>query len=84
MPSHTEAQVPEPVHAERAMPLVFGWTVPLTGMHVPLLPRTSHAWHCPPHALLQQTPSTQLPEPHWLPAVHAWPLSARQLPSDEP
>jgi hypothetical protein len=23
---------------------------------------------------LQHTPSTQLPLPHWLAAVHAWPL----------
>jgi hypothetical protein len=28
------------------------------------------ASQAPPQAVLQQTPSTQLPEEHWLPAVH--------------
>jgi hypothetical protein len=29
----------------------------------------------PPHAVLQQTPSTQLPLPHWLAAVQEAPLA---------
>jgi hypothetical protein len=33
---------------------------PATAVQVPTLPATSQAWHCPPQALLQQTPSTQL------------------------
>jgi hypothetical protein len=33
--------------------------LPATGVHVPALPDTSHASHCPVHALLQHTPSTQ-------------------------
>jgi hypothetical protein len=48
--------------------------VPLTSVQVPTLPATSQAWHWLPQALLQQTPSTQLPLPHWLAAVQAWPL----------
>jgi hypothetical protein len=37
---------------------------PATGMHVPTDPSASHAWHWPPHAALQQTPSAQRPEWH--------------------
>lgn len=33
-----------------------------------------HAWHAPVQALLQQTPSTQLPVVHSLPAVQVAPL----------
>jgi hypothetical protein len=40
-----------------------------TGPHVPMLPATLQASQAPPHAVLQQTPSTQLPLPHWLLAV---------------
>jgi hypothetical protein len=38
--------------------------------HVPLGPTlraAEQAWHTPPHALLQQKPSMQLPLVHWLP-----------------
>jgi hypothetical protein len=35
-----------------------------TGAHVPALPGTSHFWQVPLQALLQQTPSTQKPDPH--------------------
>jgi hypothetical protein len=34
-----------------------GWPEIVT--HVPSFPAVLHAWHCPEHALLQQTPSTQ-------------------------
>ncbi len=53
----------------------FAGSVPF-GMlvHAPRLPATLHAWQRPPHALLQQTPSTQLALEHWLPPVHALPL----------
>jgi hypothetical protein len=40
-----------------------------TGLQVPTLPVTLQASQAPPHAVLQQTPSTQLPLPHWLLAV---------------
>jgi hypothetical protein len=41
-----------------------------------------HAWQGPVQAALQQTPSTQLPLPHWLLLPHAAPiaLSASQAP----
>ncbi len=38
--------------------------LPTTGVHVPVLPATSHASHSPVHALSQQTPSTQNPLTH--------------------
>ncbi len=37
---------------------------PTTSVHVPTEPSASQAWHCPPHAALQQTPSAQTPEWH--------------------
>jgi hypothetical protein len=52
------------------------WGVPVTATQVPTEPETSQAWHCPPQALLQHTPSTQLPLPHWLAAVQAPPLAS--------
>jgi hypothetical protein len=36
--------------------------------------------HVPLHALLQHTLSTQKPEAHALPLLHAWPLLVLQLP----
>jgi hypothetical protein len=41
---------------------------------VPTEPTRLHASQALPHAVLQQTPSTQLPEAHWLLVVHAGPL----------
>lgn len=37
----------------------------------------SHAWHCPVHAPLQHTPSTQLPLVHSVPALQACPFGKR-------
>ena len=65
LPPH--GAVPAPVHAPRdpcGCPLG-------TLVHAPTLPETSHAWHCAPHAALQQTPSTQKPDPHCVALVHA-------------
>jgi hypothetical protein len=45
-----------------------------TGLQVPTLPATLQASQEPPHAVLQHTPSTQLPLPHWLEAEHVAPL----------
>ena len=42
------------------------WGAPLTAVQVPSLPVTSQASHCPSQAVLQQSPSTQLPLAHWL------------------
>src|SRR5438876_5361826 len=51
-PPHTE---PSLRHAPRPP-----CGAPATGQQAPRWPGTSQAWHCPPHALLQQRPSTQL------------------------
>jgi hypothetical protein len=46
---------------------------PVTGQQVPTWPPTLQASHWPVQPPSQQTPSTQLPVPHWFPAVQAWP-----------
>ncbi len=38
---------------------------PLTPVQVPTAPATSQAWHWPPQAESQHTPSTQFPDEHW-------------------
>ncbi len=59
--SHTPA---EPRHC----------TVEGTMLHVPTLPGRLQESQAPPlHAVLQHTPSTQLPLPHWLLAVQVTP-----------
>jgi hypothetical protein len=77
----------EPSHfsAGSHAPAVFRQMVfdaAVTVAHVPLLGAPAavlHAWQSvvtpPPHAELQQMLSTQLPEVHWVPAVHAAPLA---------
>jgi hypothetical protein len=42
-----------------------------TGPHVPTLPGRLQASQAPPQAVLQHTPSTHWPLPHWLFAVQA-------------
>jgi hypothetical protein len=42
-----------------------------TGAQVPALPCRLHASQAPVHAVLQHTPSTHWPLPHWLFAVQA-------------
>jgi hypothetical protein len=71
LPSQAE---PSPAQAAR---LPRG--APVTAVHVPAV--TSQASHCPAQALLQQTPSAQLPLVHWLPALQDKPLAffGRQL-----
>ena len=65
-----QGAAPTPVQAPRAP-----CGCPLgTLAHVPTLPATSHAWHCEPHAELQHTPSTQLPEVHCDAPVQVCPL----------
>jgi hypothetical protein len=66
------------VHTPR---LPWGAPPPGTGTHVPIEPGTSHAWQSPPHARLQQTPSTQLPDEHSPLAAHPKPFCTRQVPS---
>jgi len=40
------------------------WGAPTALAQLPTWPGTSHAWHCPPQAALQQTPSTHWPLAH--------------------
>jgi hypothetical protein len=61
------AAVHEPVHRDK--PPAQAGRLPCGGPEVtaeqtPGLPVTSQASHCPPHALLQHKPSTQMPELH--------------------
>jgi hypothetical protein len=60
-----------PAHAARAP-----CGAPVTVVHVPIWPATSHAWHCCGHAALQQTPSTQKPLAQLPFASHEVPLAA--------
>jgi hypothetical protein len=76
LPLHCASQTPVPVHFARTP-----CGCPLESVEqVPTLPVTSHAWHWPAHALLQHTPSTQLPEPHCEAIVHAAPFGSAQVP----
>jgi hypothetical protein len=60
--------VPRFVHAAR---VPCGCVFDGVGEHVPTRPVTSHASHWPVHALLQHTPSAQLPVAHGVPLTHA-------------
>lgn len=64
--------VPSSVHAargDRGAPLTT-WQVP-----GPAPPLSLQAWHCPPHATLQQTPSVHSPLAQLLPSVQLSPLA---------
>jgi hypothetical protein len=50
-------------------------------VHVPTLPVTLQAWQVPLQALLQQTPSTQIPLAHWLLCAQAMEFPWRQAPA---
>jgi len=67
-PSQDPPQVPLPLQAVRRP-----CGAPLTATHWPTCPARSQAWHCPPQAWLQQTPSAQLPLPHWFAPPQASP-----------
>jgi hypothetical protein len=55
------------------------WGAPVTGLQVPRWPGTSQAWHWPPHALLQHTPSTHSPDAHMSAAPQCSPSPRRDL-----
>ena len=74
-PLHWALQSPVPLHAERAP-----WGAPETALHVPSAPPTSHASHWPVQAVSQQRPSTQRPDAHRVPLVHAVPLGSLHVP----
>ena len=62
LPGYVQAMVLTPLHEPTHIGLCGlevqagrGATgVPVTGEHMPRLPATLHAWHWPPHAMLQQ------------------------------
>jgi hypothetical protein len=61
------------------------WHSRLAPQLTPVVPRqvpVLHSWQAPAQALLQQRPSTQLPDWHWVPAVQLAPLASwvRQVP----
>jgi hypothetical protein len=66
LPPHSEPSLVQAVRAPCG--------APLTAVQVPTLPETSHAWHWPPQAALQHTPSTQLPLVHWFVAKQTCPF----------
>jgi len=68
-------QVPVLPHGGAAAHWPLGAAVPAaSGVHVPgVVPL--QVWQVPQTALPQQTPFTQLPLMHWLPAVHTTPLA---------
>jgi hypothetical protein len=60
----------------------FGLVPSMTFAHVPFAPpvfAAVQAWHAPPHATSQQTPSTQNVDWHSLPEVHDEPFASGAL-----
>ena len=55
------------------------WGAPATDAHVPTLPGTSQAWHWPPQAWSQQTPSVQWAEAHWLEPAQLAPAARSEV-----
>jgi hypothetical protein len=76
-------QAPEPLQVFGAVQGVVatrsGWPEGRK-VQVPALPVMLHDMHVPLQLVLQQTPSTQLPERHWLLSVQAWPFVSTQPP----
>jgi len=60
LPSHVPPQVEPSESHEGRTPR----GEPVTGVHAPSLPPTLHASHWPLQLVLQQKPSTQVPEVH--------------------
>jgi hypothetical protein len=69
VPLHCPVQLPSPAQAG-----LEPRGAPETGAHRPSLPATSHASHCPEHAVWQQKPSTQNPLPQAASLLQADPL----------
>lgn len=81
MPSHCVPHVvPGAVPAQARVPC----GCPLTMLQVPTLPPTSHAAQLSVHAELQQTPSTQNPEPHSVDEEQLCPRFLPQMPGVPP
>jgi hypothetical protein len=49
----------------------------MTGLHMPSMPATLHAWQLPQLAAPQQTPSVQWPLPHSASPAQSWPRRLR-------
>jgi hypothetical protein len=71
---------PSEVHDRRAP-----WGAPTTAVQAPWAPATSHAWHWPPQAALQHTPSLHWPLAHWLGPLQAAPFASAgvQTPAEQ-
>jgi hypothetical protein len=67
------------VHAERAPT-----GAPFAALQVPTEPVMLHASHWPVQPVSQQTPSTQLPDPHWVAPKQALPLPSFAMHSPPP
>jgi hypothetical protein len=71
--AHAAGSLPSQVPPQAVPSEAQAWRdpcgAPTTVVHVPALPATSHAWHCPAHAELQHTPSLQKPLAHSLAAL---------------
>lgn len=75
---HWPAPLQSPLPQASSEHSASGSLAAVTGAQVPLaLPvfAAEHAWHRPSQADSQQTPSTQLPDLHALPSLHANPFS---------
>ena len=64
----------EPLHTQEPHEGLLPALPDATGLHVPSLPPKLQASQEPPHAVLQQKPSTQVPLMHWADTVQAPPL----------
>jgi hypothetical protein len=66
--------VPSPTQAGRG-----ACGAPITGEHVPTLPVTLQASHCPGQSLSQHTPSMQWPLSHCGSELQVWPFGSLSL-----
>jgi hypothetical protein len=74
-PSHCASHPPDPAHGVRVPR-----GAPETAMHVPTLPPTLQASHCPMHAVLQHVPSAEFPLRQAAPLVEGWPFRNKHVP----
>jgi hypothetical protein len=83
VPGRYLRQAPAPLHfpsvphdgAPWSMQLLRGSLLPSAIMvHLPNADGSAQLRQPPPQASLQQTPSTQLPDWHSVPALHSWPF----------
>jgi hypothetical protein len=74
MPLHMPS-LPQLLMGSAVQPLPSSATPSGTSLHVPSDPASAQVRQVPEQALLQQTPSTQLPVWHSSPDSQVWPLS---------